>query len=198
MVSVVAVKNPHLQKVQYFKALSLMFGETPAVYAFLRFSRAISALAASILSLVTVEFFDDFTQIEPRATGDSAMNSMESLLEILGWRVATSESKRLPFAEKFVSLGVTVDFSAAAHGCVILTHKPGRISGIKDQIEKLRQARMMKFKDALSIRGKLYFSEGQVYGRVAAPVVHMLSRCSEFVVSYFTSSDPPPGSIHTS
>ena len=91
-----------------------------------------------------------------------------------------------------------VDFSAAAHGCVILTHKPGRISGIKEQIEKVRRAGKMNFKDALSIRGRIYFSEGQVYGRVAAPVVHMLSRCSECVVSYFTSSDPPPGSVHTS
>ena len=48
-------------EVQFFEALSLMFGQTAAVYAFLRFSRALSALATELLSVVCVEFFDDFT-----------------------------------------------------------------------------------------------------------------------------------------
>ena len=44
-----------------YECLSLMFGETAAVYAFLRISRALSALATQLLGLLNVEFFGDFT-----------------------------------------------------------------------------------------------------------------------------------------
>ena len=34
----------------------------------------------------------------------------------------------------------------------------------------------LRSRDALSLRGKIYFAEGQVFGRIAAPIVHSLSR----------------------
>ena len=58
---IIAVQDPNLGKVKLFKALSLMFGETAAVYGFIRFSRALSALGARLFDLVIVEFFDDLT-----------------------------------------------------------------------------------------------------------------------------------------
>ena len=58
------------RSIEYFEAISLMFGQTAAVYAFLLFSRAISALASGLFLLTCVEFFDDFTQLEPLATSD--------------------------------------------------------------------------------------------------------------------------------
>ncbi len=54
-----------------------MFGEVAAVYAFLRFSRAIAALAAKLYALVVVEFFDVFTQLEAQESWDSAQVAME-------------------------------------------------------------------------------------------------------------------------
>ena len=53
-----------------------------------------------------VGFFDDFTQLEPMATQDSAQEALESLLSIIGWRLATAAKKRLPFGKSFVSLGL--------------------------------------------------------------------------------------------
>ena len=93
---------------QFFEAISLMFGQTAAVYAFLRFSRAIAALASELLLLVCVEFFDDFTQLEPVVTAESALSSFEALLSLLGWQISCGD-KRLPFAKSFVSLGVNVN-----------------------------------------------------------------------------------------
>ena len=70
-INVVAVRSGP-SGVKLFRALALMFGASSAVYSFLRFSRALSALALKLLNLVTVEFFDDFTQIESSVLADSA------------------------------------------------------------------------------------------------------------------------------
>ena len=123
-----------------------------------------------------VEFFDDFTQLEQAQTSESAQAAMEGLLGILGWKVATSEAKRLPFSNEFVSLGVQVGLAQAQQGKIIMSHKPGRIASFEDQVKAILSSGTMDFRSALSIRGKVYFSEGHVFGRVAAPVVHMLSR----------------------
>eukprot|EP00973_Karenia_brevis_P036709 5058231-Karenia_brevis.AAC.1 len=89
-----------------------MFGETAAVYAFLRISRALAALASRLFWLTVVNYFDDFTQVEPLATSDSAQQSIEELFDLLGWEVAMEAKKRQPFARKFISLGACVDFSS--------------------------------------------------------------------------------------
>ena len=158
----------------------MMFGQTAAVYAFLRFSRAIAALAAHLLHLVLVEFFDDFTQLETEELAESAQESLERLIDLIGWELSTSQGKRLPFAEKFVALGVAVDLSGVDTGTVRLSNKPGRIPALKKQIEAAIASGELGFKEALSIRGRLAFAEGQNYGRIAAPVSHMLSRRHAF------------------
>ena len=55
----------------------MMFGETAAVYGFLRISRALAAIAARIFNLMVVEFFDDFTQVENTCLAESALMTME-------------------------------------------------------------------------------------------------------------------------
>ena len=174
--SVIAVQRPSGEAVDLFVAKSLMFGQTAAVYAFLRFSRAISAIAGRLFSLATVEFFDDFTQIEPQESAESAQFTLESLLKLLGWKVADAAKKRLPFSKQFVSLGVQIDFSRLVAGEVVMQQKPGRVDAMREQVERLLEADVMSFKDALSIRGRIFFCEGQTFGRIAAPVIHMLTR----------------------
>ena len=74
---VVAITGPD-EKAHFFRARSLMFGQASAVYAFIRFSRAIAAIASSLLDLIVVELFDDFSQIEASCTGDSAKVRLKS------------------------------------------------------------------------------------------------------------------------
>ena len=83
-VSVIAVKDDE-GDMKFFRALSLMFGTTAAVYAFLRFSRALAFLAIHFLQLTVVEFFDDFSQVECHRVSESAQDSIEGLFSLLGW-----------------------------------------------------------------------------------------------------------------
>jgi hypothetical protein len=163
-------------EVKLFEALSLMFGATAAVYGFLRFSRALSALGTFWLRLILVEFFDDFTQLEPAKTSDLAQTSFEDLLLLLGWNVSLGE-KRLPFASRFASLGIEIDLSKTLEQTLELHNKPGRVEAIIVELDRLLSGKVkVGFKDALSIRGKLAYAEGQTFGRVLAPTTRVLSR----------------------
>ena len=173
--SAIGVWDPTKGKVEIFRALSLMFGETAAVYAFLRVSRALSHICSYLFLLLTVEFFDDFTQVEPSCLQESAMTTLESVFELLGWEVSMSEKKRLLPAETFNSLGVNVDFSESQSGMVILRNKEGRLEGILDMVKELLERGRMGFKEALSLKGKLQFAEGQLFFRVAASVCRLLA-----------------------
>ena len=75
--SIIAVRDPSSQQTKFFRAYALMFGETAAVYAFLRISRALSMLGKVLFDLVLVEFFDDFTQLECEELTQSAQDAME-------------------------------------------------------------------------------------------------------------------------
>lgn len=174
--SAIGVWNPNKMRVEVFKALSLMFGETAAVYSFLRVSRALSHICSYLFLLLTIEFFDDFTQIESKALQESAMSTLESVFELLGWDVSMTEKKRLLPAECFNSLGVLVDLSRSQYKQVVLFNKEGRIEGIMELVKAILCRNTMGFKDALSLKGKLQFAEGQLFFRVAAPVCRLLSR----------------------
>ena len=116
--------------------------------------------------------------MEPEVTAKAAQDSLECLLDILGWELAMEDKKRKKFDARFTALGVVVDLSEISSGIVKLRNKPGRIEGIQEQARNLFVRGTVGFKEALSIRGKLSFAEGQNYGRIAAPVAHILSRCS--------------------
>ena len=174
--NIIAVYDPYSKQTKLFRALALMFGQTAAVYAFLRISRALAAIGSQLLSLFLVEYFDDFTQVEAAVLGDSSQIALEGLLGLLGWKVADSESKRKPAKELFLALGVQIDFKDTRSNCIILRPKEGRIKSIIELAEEVLKKGNMNFKEALSIKGKLQFAEGQLFYRVAATVCRLLSR----------------------
>ena len=91
-----------------------------------------------------------------------------------------TEEKRKPFAKEFVSLGVMVSLGSSHKGKVLLKNKPGRVEGIRFQVDEIIRCGKMGFKDALSVKGKTSYAEGQIFGRVAAPLSQMLSRWSPY------------------
>ena len=182
LVSVISLSDPSGVP-SFFRAISLMFGATAAVYAFLRFSRALAYLGAKLLKVSLVEFFDDFSQIECVRLSKSAHTSFEALLNLLGWKIADSDAKRLPFAKQWVSLGVEVDFGNSTASEIKLRNKPGRIDNIAEVVaELLGKGATLGFKEALSLRGKISFAEGYTHAKLTAPLARLLSRWSSIRV----------------
>ena len=71
-------------KIEFFRAYALMFGVTAAVYAFLRFSRAIATLARRFLFIPTVEFFDVFSLVQAAQLAPSADSSFHPIAKVAG------------------------------------------------------------------------------------------------------------------
>ena len=91
---VISSVNPATGKAELFIPSALMFGQTAAVYAFLRFSRAISTLSSKLLYLTMVEFFDDFTQLQPKASAQPARGYWGSWSGRSPWRPRSESLSR--------------------------------------------------------------------------------------------------------
>ena len=64
----------------------------------------------------------------------------------------------------------------AKAGEIALAPKPGRVDGIREQMELIIQRGDMDFKEALSIKGKLNFAESHVFCRVGSALSRLLSK----------------------
>ena len=138
----------------------------------------------------------DFTQVETKRLSLSAQDTLESLIALLGWRLADSEAKRLPFASAFTSLGVRVVFTDTATGTILLENKPGRVQSIREQVDlftSVANPRRIGFKDALSLRGKISFAEGHTFARLTAPLARMLSIWAGVPIPRFASEELAAG-----
>ena len=98
------------------------------------------------------------------------------MLSLLGWKVAMEEKKRKEFNRKFVSLGVQIDFNFSEEGKIVVENKEGRVDVLWTTIKDIRDKGWLGFKEALSVRGKMGYAEGQLFSRVAAPACRILSR----------------------
>ncbi len=100
------------------------------------------------------------------------------MLELLGWDVSMSATKRFLFEHCFVSLGVQISFGKTLSDAITVSNKPGRIESLKRAIDNVKAVGTLGFREALSIKGKVAYAEGQLFGRVAAPLCRFLSTWS--------------------
>ena len=172
--------NVHLDSIdggapQYFKSYALLFGSTASVYSFNRLARALWRCMSVQMHLLMTQFYDDFPQLEPRQTAESARHSATQFLDVLGILWSTGE-KDLPFSHTFQPLGVQIDLSAmASRGEVIISNKPSRVSSISQQLLDVKRCNSLVPALASEIHGKLHFTEAQVFGRAALPAIREIS-----------------------
>ena len=72
---------------------------------------------------------------------------------------------------------------------MLIRNKPGRAEAIDQLIASILKARILGFKDALSLRGKLTYAEGQTHGRLAAPASRLLSQWAKIRMDRALSED---------
>lgn len=73
----------------------------------------------------------------------------------------------------------------------LLENKPGRVEAIEAQVENIMKdpEKKLGFKEALSLRGKVAFSEGQTHCRLTAVVSRKLSEWSSYMGARRISED---------
>ena len=97
-----------------YRMLTMPFGSSASVYAFLRTSLAIHALGARLFRLPWTCFYDDFPTVVPEPLANAATHLIKSLFTLLGFQVSDKPSKNPPFAAVFQALGVAFNLHASS------------------------------------------------------------------------------------
>lgn len=163
--SVIGVWNPDRRAVEFFIQNTLAFGQSGAVLGFNRVARAIRIIANRLFSLMSTNYFDDYSHIEVEGLKDSAQKTMEGLMELLGWEVAFDEKKRQPFRDVYQPLGVEIDLTATNQGRVSVRNKDERCKNLVESIDRILANKSLPGPMAASLVGRMLFTEQQVAGR---------------------------------
>ena len=110
----------------YFEAVALPFGGKSSVTGFNRMARSLKLMMSRLLWLVNTSYYDDFCQVKCDELSESASETAEQLLGLLGWEIFSGD-KLKPFARSFDILGVTISFARASEGLVEVANRAGRI-----------------------------------------------------------------------
>ena len=176
--SILAVWSPVDKDVRYFESVALPFGAVSAVNAFNRAARALRLILCILFLLVNTNFFDDFCQLEFSPLCTNAWSTAETVMKLLGWKIAMSEDKRKPFSYSFTMLGAVIDLSKSSEGKVVLMNKPSRVSELKDAVEDVLTAGNLSYAQLRSLRGMLLYAAGHIFGRCTQIAVQALGNVS--------------------
>ena len=176
--SVLAVWNPDKGDVEYYESIALPFGSVSAVMCFNRMARALRIIMSELFLLVNTNFFDDFCQLEVKDLCKSSWETAEMVMKLLGWRISTSDDKRLPFAPSFQMLGAIVDLSQSGQGLVTVKNKPSRLEDIAKLVESVLIKPKIPLSTIETLRGRLLYAASHTFGRCTHLTIQLLSRAS--------------------
>ena len=182
--SFIGAYDPNDGVVKAFRMLALPFGNIKSVHSFLRISYSIWFLGASLFKIPWTNFFDDFVTIADEQEAASMTETVHCLFRLLGWKFAEGGAKAPPFDKIFCALGVKVDVTNMAKGEVKIDNTDSRKQDLCEIINLCLKNNRLSRHDALKLRGRMQFTAGQVYGRVA-------KTCLGYVTMHAYSSRGP-------
>lgn len=172
--SCLCVRNPTTGKPEAFRALVLPFGARAAVQGFYRCSHGLWWLGVNILRLHWTLFFDDFALIGRRSEARHLELVSSAFFALLGWSV--SEDKGLAFDTFAKALGVIIDLGESSNYMVTIKNTEKRGAEISKSIREILDSGRYKAGQLATLRGRILFAEGQLFGRSSAFAVQTISR----------------------
>ena len=163
----IAVWSPDEGCPRLFRMKGLPFGGTASVASFLRMSRALKELGTRGGMLLWSSFFDDFICIARTGDAASADMTVKFLFKTLGWVLSEEPDKAKGFAQTFTALGVEFDLTKTNQGILKIGNTQKRRDELATLVQGFLQADRLTCAEAESLRSRLTFAEGQVFGRSA-------------------------------
>eukprot|EP00435_Cladocopium_sp_Y103_P044841 s227_g12.t1 len=163
-----AVFCPEDRSTRCFQQYSLPFGAKASVVAF---------RLAHQIDLATTCYFDDYVCLTPEPLAGNSEKSFELLLDLLGWEFDRSGDKS-DMSEQVAALGAVFKFNLEAthEGVTTVANTEKRKADISEQIAGvLADGRITSVK-AASLKGRLGFAEGQLFGRAIRRLVNELGQ----------------------
>ena len=156
---------------------SLPFGATGSVSAFLRVSVAIWFIGVRALGLCWTAFFDDYTLLSRKCLAKNSGGAAELLFDLLGIDFAREGKKCTDFGTVVNTLGVELNLCGTS-GEVLLGHTERRKTELCEAVSDIIRRGKIDAKFAKSLRGRMQWFEGYVFGRTAQRCVQTVGELS--------------------
>lgn len=163
----IAVREPVTGDPKVFKMLALPFGSIKSVHSFLRVAHSLWFLATRALDVLWTNYFDDFVCCCPKSESKHLSMTVHAFFHIMGWTFAESGSKAIDFDSVCKALGVTIDVSLMHQGRVLVDNTESRKRELGEFIDHIVKTKKLSSADTLKLRGRMQFTAGQLFGRVA-------------------------------
>ena len=164
--SYIACFDPEARQPAVFQMLAVPFGGSRSVYSFLRIVRLIWWIACKCLAVMWSNFYDDFVTLSFEEDAERTSATVELLFNLLGWHFAQDGDKALPFGPSFGALGIQIDLSGFERGFMEFSNTDRRKADLKELVLTIVETGMLSHADALKLRGRLQFADGQLFGRL--------------------------------
>ena len=170
-----AVFSPADKQTHCFQQYSLPFGARSSVVAFLRCARMLQWLALKLDIIVTC-YFDDYVCISGPSLASNTAKCFETLLDLLGWKYDKSGDKADEMSDTIAALGVVFDLYRTKEGFVVVSNTEKRKADVCSQIQEAVQKGCITQHAAASLKGRLGFAEGQLFGRGVKRLINELGK----------------------
>ena len=186
--SFIAVWDHTKQAPAVFQLRALPFGASKSVYSFLRTSHSLWWLACMALSIVWTLYYDDFICLSSSMLASHTDNCVRAFFFLLGWQFSSSGDKHMDFSEVFTALGVTVQLSSCLDGRLTISNTTRRIKELVEAIQSILSSGSLSKAQALKLRGRMQFAEGQLFGRVGRLCLRAVSDHAYLAATATTSA----------
>ena len=157
----IAVANPALKKAELYACSVLPFGASASVGAFCRTSHALWRIAVVLLWFHWSIYCDDFFRVSEQQSAKHIDMCIASYFSVLGWEISSDKDLNFDFFAKV--LGVKICMKSATLFEVVNTQE--RCTELVDSRSEILSASSCTRKHLLSLKGRLQFAEGQIFGR---------------------------------
>ena len=163
--SYICVFNPGTGEPEIYQCLVLPFGAKPSVMGFCRTSLALWWLGVKVFWFHWTVYFDDFVLVCSALESKHLDLLQNAFFCLMGWE--TSAEKDVGFSTVARALGVEIDLAECRLNLVTVCNTEARKKSLSDCITNIIQSGGAQARDFESLRGRLNFAEGQIFGRGA-------------------------------
>ena len=157
----IAVANPTLKKAEVYACSVLPFGASASVGGFCRTSHALWRMAVVLLEFHWSIYCDDFFPVSEQQSAKHMDMCIASYFSVLGWEISSDKDLSFDFFAKV--LGVEICMKSATLFDFVNTQE--RRTELVESINSILSASSCTRKHLSSLKGRLQFAEGQIFGR---------------------------------
>ena len=148
---------------RFFLSKSLPFGATASVYAFNKITRGLWSLLVRKFCIFSTVFYDDFPILEFSSLASTTTGIVQNLLDLLGWKHATTGKKSVDFGDQMQVLGVTYWLENFWNGSVTVANRQSRVNRILDMLAAYADKGSVSSSEAATMHGLLNYAGGFVW-----------------------------------